>query len=122
MTNSVSNSNIFLKEIILCPKKLLYFFFIIYSFLISIRLPISATEKEDTVSVNVFNNMYYGTLEKNNDGESVFSLFSDQSDSTFTITGNWSEALIHSMVPVSFPIKMEPYRKSHSKKELLKKR
>ncbi len=75
------------------PKKLLYFFSLSILFLFLSALPISATEKEDTVSVNVFNNMYYGTLEKNNDGESVFSLFSDQSDSTFTITGNWSEAL-----------------------------
>ena len=74
-------------------KKLLYFFSLSILFLFLSALPISATEKEDTVSVNVFNNMYYGTLEKNNDGESVFSLFSDQSDSTFTITGNWSEAL-----------------------------
>lgn len=93
MTNSVSNSNIFLKEIILCPKNCYTFFhYLFFSYFLS-ALPISATEKEDTVSVNVFNNMYYGTLEKNNDGESVFSLFSDQSDSTFTITGNWSEAL-----------------------------
>ena len=64
------------------PKKLLYFFSLSILFLFLSALPISATEKEDTVSVNVFNNMYYGTLEKINDCESVFSLFSDQSDST----------------------------------------
>lgn len=57
------------------PKKLLYFFSLSILFLFLSALPISATEKEDTVSVNVFNNMYYGTLEKNNDGESVFHYF-----------------------------------------------
>ena len=46
-------------------QKNCYTFFIIYSFLyFYISTSISATEKEDTVSVNVFNNMYYGTLEK----------------------------------------------------------
>ena len=63
MTNSVSNSNIFLKEIILCQKIVILFSLSIL-FLFLSALPISAAEKEDTVSVNVFNNMYYGTLEK----------------------------------------------------------
>ena len=45
------------------PKKLLYFFSLFILFLFLSALPISAAEKEDTVSVNVFNNMFYGTLE-----------------------------------------------------------
>lgn len=76
-------------------KKLLYFFSLSILFLFLSALPISATEKEDTVSVNVFNNMYYGTLEKNNDGESVFSLFSDRS--VIAVSKNSKSSLLNSI-------------------------
>lgn len=72
--------------------KKLFYFVPLYLFLL-LTISVNAAENDKIVTVNVFNNIYYGTLEEKDENTSVFSAYADQSDSTFTITGKWSDTL-----------------------------
>ena len=52
--------------------------------------PVYADNSDSYVSINVFNNIYYGTLEENSDKTTTFATLPD-SDKKFTVTGKWDE-------------------------------
>lgn len=73
-------------------KKILYTLAFSLTTILLYAFPANAAENTDTVSVNLYNNIYYGNLISEDNGESTFTVFSP-SDITFSITGEWSEEL-----------------------------
>lgn len=73
-------------------KKILCTLALSLTTILSCVFPINATENTDVVSVNLYNNIYYGNLTSEDNGESTFTTASS-SDTAFTITGKWSEKL-----------------------------
>ena len=77
---------------ILNTIKNVFRFFSLASLLTTLIIqPVYADNSDSYVSVNVLNNVYYGTLKENSDKTTTFTTLSD-SDKQFTITGKWDES------------------------------
>lgn len=57
--------------------KKLFYFVPLYLFLL-LTISVNAAENDKIVTVNVFNNIYYGTLEEKDENTSVFSAYADK--------------------------------------------
>lgn len=72
-------------------KKILYSLTLIVTTLLFCMYPVNGTEKDDVVSVNVLNHIYYGTLTEEQDENSTFTTIPASDDISFSITGKWSD-------------------------------
>ncbi|WP_373212139.1 hypothetical protein [Ruminococcus sp. 5_1_39BFAA] len=73
-------------------KKALYILALSLSPILLYMFPIHASDNADVVSVNILNDIYYGTLESENNGTTIFTA-NASNDKMLTITGKWSDKL-----------------------------
>ena len=104
-------------------KKLLYYLLFLISNIFSICNICIASEKE-FVSVNVFNEIYYGTLDQITEGENTLTVFTTvpSSDTQFSITGKWKNGAFTKDCTISYEdgtVQSVTYKDAHINGEII---